>query len=46
MRFAASSKGEWDLVDDGFDYRQFYSAIVSIFDDGESASALLFWWNQ
>lgn len=46
MRFAASDKENWSVVDGGFDYRHYYSAIVDIFDDGESAAALLTWWNQ
>ncbi|KIM70500.1 hypothetical protein SCLCIDRAFT_101205, partial [Scleroderma citrinum Foug A] len=50
--FALSSCNSWRIVDDDFDYDQFYNNIITFFENVHTTqekaqiSKLLLWWNQ
>ncbi|KAG2051815.1 hypothetical protein BDR06DRAFT_1010110 [Suillus hirtellus] len=52
LQFALSSYGSWRIMDDEFDYRQFYVYILNYFKHPPtsaaktSVEALLVWWNR
>ena len=47
-RFAISSQETWATEDGDFNYRQFWQAIVELFDDrdDERSVSTLAWWNR
>lgn len=52
LRFSLSSLNSWRIIDEDFDYEQFYRNIMTFFEDVHTAqdkaaiSKLLLWWNR
>ncbi|KIK74186.1 hypothetical protein PAXRUDRAFT_37048 [Paxillus rubicundulus Ve08.2h10] len=52
LHFALSSCGSWRIVDEDFDYEQFYNNIIMFFEGAETPEEkdeikdLLLWWNR
>ncbi|KAJ6570452.1 hypothetical protein DFH09DRAFT_1362614 [Mycena vulgaris] len=46
VRFALSSRQEWNKMDGDFDYEEFFWTIHNLFDDQDFAAGIIRHWNK